>query len=573
MITLIKNKEGLAAPLLFSALGLAAYGSARASTTIWLLSLTLLWLGARFVSSTVPARGVTLLGLSVYGLGAWIVASNLFINPSYTSAAPYQAAFLVGGFLLGRRAGVAATPLLFAVALAFSAGIAVWALYQWSMLAALRAHSIFITPGTLGAVTNLVLAPALVIYVLQEDRRRLLPCILVLAAALSVAQSRGAWIALAAGAGFAWFLAWRARLPINRLRVATALLVIVAATATSWNIASNVIDPTGSVLPMEETKSLIHRRALYELALHGITASSWLFGSGYHTFYYLVESSRLTVPVFRDISTYFVHNDYLQFLLELGTPGLLGMLGVALLPVAYAWRTIANSTLAHRAQTVLIALAGATASMAVHALGDFPFYIPACVLLYGTALGILDTLFMQSGKPRVLHAPRALQGPALRRAITAGAGTVAAWLLVVPAAAEAAAEYGVRNWHSGRGKEAAWAFEAARRIDARDWRYHWYAGQFWMAQASSLSDPAAAALADKALAKGMAANPLEVRPVLDRMALHHKFRRLLASPVPPATLLEWADRAVRLAPADENVRSERNMVVLRFGSTDGTRPK
>ena len=561
---LVIKKEGLGAPLLFLALAIAAYGSANAMTTLWLLSLVLLWLGARCIPSSPRPAGMSWVGLSACLLGAWIVLNNFFASPAYTAAAPFHAAFLVGGFLLGRRAGAAAASRLFSVALAFAVAMALWALWQWWTAAANRAHAVFITPATLGAATNLVLVPALVLYVLLERQRFLLACIVVLAATLSVAQSRGAWLALAAAFGGALVLARRGGLAEGRIqpRLAIVVALLIAAFSASWLIGTTAGSASGTPMPLQATASLTHRFELYQLALGELAHSSWLVGSGYQSFYYVLEAARPTIPEYAASSTYFVHNDYLQMLLELGVPGLLALLGVALLPLSNAWRAVADPTLPARSRILLAALAGGTASMAVHALGDFPFYIPACILIYGVALGLIETQ---------VHAPRTLQpGPARRVAVTAIV-TLAAWFLVVPAAAEAASEYGLRSWQSGRGTEAAWGFETARRIDPRDWRYHWYAGQFWMAQAASRSDRSAAALADKALARGVAENPREVRPLLDRMALHSRFRHLLAEPVPETQVVAWARRALELAPADDNVRAEHDRVLRRFAGAEPRR--
>src|SRR5688572_37308 len=177
-------KRGLAAPLLFSALAIAALASANASTIYWLASLALLGVGAWLMRNELPTGGVTLLGAAVCSLGVWLVATNFWANSSCTASAPYQAAFLIGGFLIGRRAGPRDATRLFRVAVVFGVAIAVWALWQWAALGESRAHSVFVTPATLGSAINLVLAPALALYVLHPAGRRLLPVIVLLVAGL-----------------------------------------------------------------------------------------------------------------------------------------------------------------------------------------------------------------------------------------------------------------------------------------------------------------------------------------------------------------------------------------------------
>ena len=41
----------------------------------------------------------------------------------------------------------------------------------------------------------------------------------------------------------------------------------------------------------------------------------------------------------------------------------------------------------------------------------------------------------------------------------------------------------------GEGRAAAFGFELAQRFEPRDWRYHLYAGQFWLSEAASTGNP------------------------------------------------------------------------------------
>jgi hypothetical protein len=131
-------------------------------------------------------------------------------------------------------------------------------------------------------------------------------------------------------------------------------------------------------------------------------------------------------------------------------------------------------------------------------------------------------------------------------------------------AAEAAAAYAQDRWRHAEGQSAAYWFEAARRIDSRDWRYHWYAGQFWAAQAAARSDSAAARLADVALAAAVSANGRDAHPLLSRIELHSRLRKVLAAPADAETLRAWASRAAELAPMDGAVRAEREQIFREF---------
>jgi len=568
-------KRGLAAPLLFSALAIAALGSANASTIYWLGSLALLGGGAWLMRNEPAARGATLLGAAVCSLGAWLVATNFWANPSYTASAPYQAAFLIGGFLVGRRTGTRNAARLFSVAVVFAIAMAVWALWQKAALGESRAHSVFVTPATLGSAINLVLAPALALYVLHPAGRRLLPVIVLLLAGLAVAQSRGAWIALGAAAAVTAVLAYAAGLQPNRRQLWIAILMVACGAFAPLLMSVLPASSPGAAgapaghFAMADGTSLAERLALYELAWAGVKASSWLVGSGYQSFYYLLESSRPLAPTYAFISTYFVHDDYLQVLLELGVPGLACLLAIVALPIMYAWRVAPHYTATFQQRMTAVAALAGIVSMAIHALVDFPFYIPVCVLLYGTTLGILDAAVIEIGGIRLLHPPAPLRYDKLQRASVAAVATVAAWILVMPAAAEGASAYALRQWRTGNGPEAAFGFEIARRLDSRDWRYHWYAGQFWMNQAANTPDRAAAARADQAFAAACNANLREALPLRNRIALHDQLASSLDAPADAKTLLGWAELAVKLAPADPAVRAERDRLAVKLAGAKG----
>lgn len=514
---------------------------------------------------TVNGAGLTPLAACVCGFALWMVGTNLVANPSYNPLAPYHAAFLVGGFLLGRRAGAGGAPLLFRTALAFGLILAAWAMWQQTAQHEARAHGLLETPATLASTINLLLAPGLVLVALGSRRRLLIAVLIVLSGALAAAQSRGGWLALLAVGLIAFAFIRRTEFRVDAKAAAIVVGILALGWAGSW-IASLGWDSAGpqhSMISAEAALSSVARLDLYELALKAIAASPWLLGSGYHAFHYLLEPARPTMPAFSETTTYFVHNDYLQTLLELGVPGLAGLLLIVFLPLSQAWRAIPRLAGMRNEQVVLIASITAVGSMAIHALVDFPFYIPVCVLLYGAAIGLLDAILLRAACVRPLQLPT-FANATLQRAAVAAMGTIAACIFAIPVAAEAASAYAEHQWRAARVESAAVWFEAARRLDPKDWRYHWYAGQFWLSQAQISGKAAAARLADASFAAGYAANPREPRNLFGRIVTHRRLRTLLAAPADPATLRAWADRALELAPLDAEVRAERARLLAQF---------
>jgi len=132
--------------------------------------------------------------------------------------------------------------------------------------------------------------------------------------------------------------------------------------------------------------------------------------------------------------------------------------------------------------------------------------------------------------------------------------------------ARAASLYGERSWRSGQGEPAAFGFELARRLQPRDWRYHWYAGQFWFAQAAYGGKKEAANLADHAFAAAIRANAADPRPLLGRLATQLRFAPLLGDRQPTQVLRDWADRALALAPLDSSVRRDHAAALAQLGT-------
>jgi O-antigen ligase len=543
-----------------AALLAAAYGSVEASPSLWACALLLLWVAYLSTPTSEGAGNPSLLLYAVGFFAAWVVATNIWANPGYTAAAPYHAGFLVGGVLLGRRAGRENAHLLFAAVLIFALGLAGWAMWQRVGQGAARAQALFETPATLTSIINLVLLPGLVLVACGKRNILFISALAVLSAALAAAASRGGWLALAAGALIAFAYGRRTGIRADRGSMMIVIAIVAAGSVAAWLAPATwdwaarlgagtsilVRVPEHSMIGSEAAQSFFARRGLYELALHGISLSPWHTGYGYLGFYYLMEVARQAIPTYGEGTTYFVHNDYLQTLLELGIPGLAGLLVVVAWPFAAAWKAAQIVALDPGTRIVLVATIAALGSMTAHALVDFPFYIPVCLLIYGAALGVLDSILSRAAAGKHPHGTTNVIRHRLRRAAIVTATALGIWVLLTPVVAEAAAAYAQRQWRTAHNVSAAYWFEVARRIEPRDWRYCWYAGQFWFAQALQSGKPEAARLADQAFADGFAANPREARNLLGRIATHRRLRALLPAPADAAVLLGWVERAVEL---------------------------
>lgn len=527
------------APLFFLALVLASIGSRLGAVAPWVSAVLALaavhWAGATRRAS------FSWLSLPVLGYGSLIALNTLLLSPAYTPAGLYNPALLILGFLVARTLVDRAEKAAALAALILGVILAAWGLLQVGLSGVSRAHAFLETPATYAAIINLLLVP--VVALVLVGKRGALPLVAaLLAAALFAALSRGGLLALAAGLGFTVICARRAQLLKPR-----GLVLTFAVLAAGWIIATGL-----RALPSSQTAPApsVEARAESSLSRLELYAQSWaalrerpVTGTGYLTFRYTLEQHRAQVPSYGMTSeTWFVHNDYLQTLQELGPLGLLAFLGLTLFPPLLAYRRLPG--LAVEQRPVVVAFAAALAAMSVHALVDFPFHVPVCLLLYGALLGALDSRLRTPASELTLEWRTS---PPLRIA-RAGVLTLVVLTLLRPVAAEAAAGWGLRKAAAGEGQDAALWLGAAQRIEPADWRYHWYAGRFWEAQAMKTGSREAARLAADAFAAGFDANPLEVRNLLGKISVHRRLRRLLQDPADPATLRQWAAQARALAP-------------------------
>jgi O-antigen ligase len=526
------STKGAIAPFVFIGAIFAAAGSLVASPSLWLGALAGILAGVACQSDR-SAPGRTPLALAVGTYAAWAVANDFF-NTAYTPAGVFHPLLLAAGFVLARGCDDGERDQLFAVFVAVAGALALWGLLQTANGAG-RAHAHFETPSTLATVLNLALAPVAIAIALG-NRRRVVPVgAALLAAGLMATLSRGGCIALAAGVALAWFFS-RASSSLAASRRAFGVLGAAVA------LAIIALGYTGVAATSSAT--LASRAELYRLAWSAAREHPWV-GIGYLGFRDLLESRRAEVPSYGVANvTYFAHNDYLQTFLELGAPGAALLIAIVVLPFVLL-RTRKQDGLLPRAVPCALA---ALAAMAVHALGDFPFYVPLCLLAFGFALGVVDRALAGASIDRRRQAPTA-------RLTALATAALLAYLVLPPAAAEAAAAYGDRHFRYGQGESAAYGFELARRLQPRDWRYHWFAGQFWLAQAKQ-GNPAAAQLADRAFAAAMQANRAEPQPIFGRLAIQLGFARLLERPQTAETLRGWAERALALAPLNPAVRRD-----------------
>ncbi len=509
------------------------------------------------------APATTWLTVAAGGFAALIAANNLLASPAYTSAGLFHPLLFILAFATARRCPERLQRSLFGGALAAALVLGVWGLAQVRFQGEARALAFLETPSTYAALLDLVLLPAAVWLLWGRGGRILAVLLALLAAASFAALSRGAWIGALAGAGAALLLGIRLPRPDGRAWTrlgAVAILGVLLSLAARLQLPGLAHEESGPNA-RARLESSLSRLELYALAWEAYRAHP-VAGTGYLTYRYALERHRAEVPSYgADHVTYFVHDDYLQLLQETGPLGLLALAALAFLPYALARRALVRLDPEQKVHAVA-AVAG-LATMSVHALVDYPFYVPACLVLFGALLGGLDRLLAAAG----VGCLPALSLPALPRAARIALLLVAAFMISQPVAAEGAAYWGRRQLSEGRTLAAAYWLQVASRLQPRDWRYHWYLGQFWQGQAFAGGGTDAVRFALREFDAGLRANPLEVRNLLGRITTYRLLGQELARPASASELEAWSREALAMAPLMPQVRRERERVLAYVGKS------
>lgn len=266
-------------------------------------------------------------------------------------------------------------PVLMAMGV-IATGVALLTLYQ-SLLLGEDASGLFVNRNNNAAFLNLFLLPfmATLLFVDAKGTWRWGHLLIVTVLLLAVVQvgSRGALLGLGVAAALLLLLALLRRRYAGVLWVLAALALVAA--IQLWVVPSSEI-----TMHMRSSSRLL----LWESSLRMLADSSW-YGIGNGMFLHLYPPYRHDAEFSAGL---FVHNDYLQILLELGLIGgglLLAIVGVflhrAVLLVRYAGSVSDRTT--------ELGLTAGIIAVAVHSFFSFNFYKISILLVMGVYGGIV----------------------------------------------------------------------------------------------------------------------------------------------------------------------------------------
>jgi len=487
---------------------------------------------------------LTWISAALIGFCLLLLTNTLYLNSAYHAEGIYLSATLLLAFLSASYRPVWLTQTGFKIFCAVIALIAVWALVQWLIgwgfleEKSARALALFATPNTLATALNLGLMPVLGFYLLGRGGPGVYGLTLLLFAALLATQSRGGYLGLLSGILFLVTFVGQASVVAEWRRYRAIVIGFLAVLAFfkfyAWlGLASWSMDPIFATLRYGDSS---YRWEIYQLTWRGLPEHLWL-GIGYFNFGYYFEVHK--VPPLLDGRTFFVHNDYLQFALE---TGLLGLSLFLLLIIAVYGHLFKFRQQAMAEQRLpLILSAAAITSMLAHALVDYPFYIPVLLAVFGAYLGIISQCVVDMGATHwQLPKISAQHFLGLRSGFIGNALVIGltVWL-GLPAFASVSADLGLYRLLHGDAQHGLYWHGVARVLQPREASYYWREGVIFrdLGVAQTRSD-----LVEKSNAvfsKGLEANPLEVNNLLDKIALHRKYRTMLKQPASNQDIMTW----------------------------------
>ena len=280
------------------------------------------------------------------------------------------------------------------------------------------AASVFINKNYAGAFMDLATPAAFLLLLAADNRRSRLwsgtAFLLCLSYSL-ITLSRGHWLALAVALGLLLILfrrnpAIRRRLVAQPSSQRLAALIMLAAplvllapslsgeTPLSSSPTATQLSASGSI----SDRFGFYRNTLQLIQDHPLAGiGPGAFYSGFRDYYGTPSPLPLTTEL---IGIAHAHNDYLEYLAELGILG--GLVMITLLATVWysAWRLAGDRTCAARALTGAAFLSGITAILS-HAVVDFPLSLPVSSIYLWTWAGALSSIWRPVSQPQSAGGP------------------------------------------------------------------------------------------------------------------------------------------------------------------------
>ena len=256
-------------------------------------------------------------------------------------------------------------------------------------------NSLFFNKNTHAAYLNLIILPTTAYFLLADNagaKKFLGLSLFLLIYSHALPGSRGASLGLFIGLGMILFTG---RKVIARKELKQIFGIYVGALGLATLTTSNLL----RFVEYELQEADLGRWEIWEGAINLLKDTPW-YGSGVGTYW-------LTHPAYRHIndpsSGQNAHNDYLQYLIEAGVPGLLLLILLIGSILFFWWKSLQDAELSPERKIEISAIVGAIVAIGFHALFTYNLGVYGILYLTGLLLGRFFFLSRQTSRTIFLH--------------------------------------------------------------------------------------------------------------------------------------------------------------------------
>jgi len=271
------------------------------------------------------------------------------------------------------------------ILLPFSGIVSLWGLYHFlagnfnlsdPLWSANRAQAMFEQPNSLGGYLSVIIILIFILYLREVDKKRsvIVYSLLLLSVTAFIASlSRGSWITLIICIVLYIIIISKGYLK-SRIKHIFLLVLGIAMIFLLMSIRSDsqVVSRAKSIVESNyHPDNLLSRMDIWSAGWH-LALDNPFFGTGIGT-YHLTYLSKSKLDW--DSQIWMAHNDYIQFISEIGFPGTFALLSFGFFYIYSGWHLVIkfrkNNNILTSRQNLIIGIYVASLSPLIHSLVDF----------------------------------------------------------------------------------------------------------------------------------------------------------------------------------------------------------
>ncbi len=289
-------------------------------------------------------------------------------------------------------------------------------------------------------------------------------------------KTRGAWVSMALGTAFFFYIA-RHDITIRKKRMVLALLLFAVFTIAIVRLGegekSSFAERFKSIFNLEESSNK-HRILMWRSSLDMIKDSPWI-GIGIGTFeinYPAYQGKYLRLKEYSNYtgSTIHAHNEYIETAAETGILGIGSLIWFIIAIFKYGFSLLKNREREER--LLIIAILSCIATTLFYGLFSFPFHMPTSSMLFWFFIGILGSMAPQLSQDSTSQLPQNSHLWTIRIGVVIITIFILAWT-IRPFLANIHFYKGYQSGKAGSMDAAMTSFQKSIRINPYDYKSHY----------------------------------------------------------------------------------------------------